>query len=52
MKDNCKTITKETYKIIKCWEWDAGESFIEYFGDNCWGINEIELIEDNQGGEL
>lgn len=36
---------EEVYKIIRCWELDAGESFIEYFGDNFCGIDDNEIME-------
>lgn len=35
---------KEIYILIRCWEIDAGEGFIEYFGDNYGGINHDEIM--------
>lgn len=36
---------KEIYKLIRCWELENGEGFIEYFGDNCCEIEEDEVME-------
>lgn len=36
---------KEIYKIIRCWEIEAGEGFIEYFADNACNLDEDEIME-------